>query len=92
MFMYEDINIYFGTPCFEVMDVLVQISILMWKKETENGCWLLHASASGGDDAIIPNTKYLKKTLDCHVQNISTFFSCVHKLQHPITFFCRACA
>lgn len=40
MFMYEDINIYFGTPCFEVMDVLVQISILMWKKETKNGCWL----------------------------------------------------
>lgn len=61
--MYKDINIYFGTPRLNVMDVLAQISILMKKKEeTKNGCWLLHASASAGDDAIISNTKYLKKT------------------------------
>lgn len=59
------------------------------KKETKNGC---HISASGGD-AIISNMKYLKKTLYCHVQNISTFYACTsctsNNFKHACVCVCK---
>lgn len=73
--MYKDIKTFIlGTPCLNVMGP--DFNTYAKRKETKkNGC---HISASGGD-AIISNMKYLKKTLYCHVQNISTIL-CVHEL------------